>query len=87
MSILLNLLIGITLVYGDNEKISILDLGFELRTRNCLWRAGIYTLGDLVSRTPEDMMKVRNLGRKSLEEVCEKMKELGVEFASDDDEY
>ena len=73
---------------GDiDEKISILDLGFELRTRNCLWRAGIYTLGDLVSRTPEDMMKVRNLGRKSLEEVCEKMKELGVEFASDDDEY
>ncbi|MBQ6904153.1 MAG: DNA-directed RNA polymerase subunit alpha, partial [Lachnospiraceae bacterium] len=48
------------------------------RSFNCLKRAGINTVEELTSKTSEDMMKVRNLGRKSLEEVLEKLKELGL---------
>ena len=44
------------------------------------WRAGINTVEELTNRTPEDMMKVRNLGRKSLEEVLAKLKELGLQL-------
>ena len=46
----------------------------------CLKRAGINTVEELTNRTPEDMMKVRNLGRKSLEEVLAKLKELGLQL-------
>ena len=65
-------------VDAEVMKIEISDLGLSLRSYNCLNRAGIRTLGDLCERTPEDMMKVRNLGRKSLEEVLSKMQEYGV---------
>lgn len=57
---------------------SIEDLELSVRSFNCLKRAGINTIGELVSRTAEDMMRVRNLGRKSLEEVEEKLHSLGL---------
>jgi DNA-directed RNA polymerase subunit alpha len=53
-----------------------------VRSFNCLKRAGINTVEELCNHTPEDMMKVRNLGRKSLEEVLAKLKELGLELNS-----
>jgi len=56
------------------------DLEFSVRSYNCLKRAGIHTVGDIVSKTEHDMMKVRNLGKKSLEEVINKVKSLGLQF-------
>jgi DNA-directed RNA polymerase subunit alpha len=58
------------------------DLDFSVRTYNCLKRAGINTIGDLVARSEEDMMKVRNLGKKSLEEVIQKLEELNLSLAA-----
>lgn len=58
------------------------DLDFSVRTYNCLKRAGINSIGDLVARSEEDMMKVRNLGKKSLEEVIQKLEELGLSLAT-----
>lgn len=57
------------------------DLDFSVRTYNCLKRANINTIGDLVARTEEDMMKVRNLGKKSLEEVVMKLEEIDLTLA------
>ncbi len=70
---------------SDNNKAKILEttieeLDFSVRSFNCLKRAGINTVEDLIDRSEEDMMKVRNLGRKSLEEVMQKLKSLGVAF-------
>ena len=59
-------------------EMSIEELDLSVRSYNCLKRAGINTVEDLVNKTEEDMMKVRNLGRKSLEEVLNKMAELGL---------
>ncbi len=56
------------------------DLDLSVRSYNCLKRAGINTVEELINKTPEDMMKVRNLGRKSLEEVQAKISELGFHF-------
>ena len=53
------------------------ELDFSVRAYNCLKRAGINTVEDLTNRSEEDMMKVRNLGRKSLEEVIAKLAALG----------
>ena len=65
----------------NNEKEKVLEMNIDelelsVRSYNCLKRAGINTVEELCSRTSEDMMKVRNLGRKSLEEVLAKLKEL-----------
>ena len=65
----------------DKEKVlemNIDELELSVRSYNCLKRAGINTVEELCSRTPDDMMKVRNLGRKSLEEVLQKLEELGL---------
>jgi DNA-directed RNA polymerase subunit alpha len=62
-------------------ELSIEELDLSVRSYNCLKRAGINTVEDLASKTEEDMMKVRNLGRKSLEEVLNKMTELGLELS------
>jgi DNA-directed RNA polymerase subunit alpha len=75
---------------GEEGKNHILDtviedLDFSVRTYNCLKRAGINTIGDLVARSEEDMMKVRNLGKKSLEEVIQKLEELGLSLAALDE--
>ena len=69
----------------DNEKEKVLEMNIDelelsVRSYNCLKRTGINTVEELCNRTPEDMMKVRNLGRKSLEEVLAKLKELGLEL-------
>ena len=57
---------------------SIEDLDLSVRSYNCLKRAGINTVQELANQTEEDMMKVRNLGRKSLKEVKDKLAELGL---------
>ena len=59
-------------------EMSIEELDLSVRSYNCLKRAGINSVEDLASKTEEDMMKVRNLGRKSLEEVLKKMTDLGL---------
>ena len=68
-------------VSDEKEKVlemNIDELELSVRSYNCLKRAGINTVEELCSKTSEDMMKVRNLGRKSLEEVLAKLKELGL---------
>lgn len=73
----------------DDKKIvlemNIDELELSVRSYNCLKRAGINTVEELCSKTPEDMMKVRNLGRKSLEEVLGKLKELGLQLNVSED--
>ena len=67
----------------EKEKVlemNIDELELSVRSYNCLKRAGINTVAELCNRTSDDMMKVRNLGRKSLEEVLAKLKELGLEL-------
>ena len=61
-------------------EMSIDELELSVRSYNCLKRAGINTVQELSSKTPDEMMKVRNLGRKSLDEVLEKLKELGLKL-------
>ncbi|MGN0471519.1 MAG: DNA-directed RNA polymerase subunit alpha [Lachnospiraceae bacterium] len=61
-------------------EMSIDELELSVRSYNCLKRAGINTVQELTNKTPEDMMKVRNLGRKSLEEVLGKLKELDLQL-------
>lgn len=73
-----------------DEKDKLLEMPIEelelsVRSYNCLKRAGINTVGDLVQRTEEDMIKVRNLGKKSLEEVEKKLKELGLSLRKADE--
>ena len=69
----------------DDEKEKVLEMSIDelelsVRSYNCLKRAGINTVEELCNKTSEDMMKVRNLGRKSLEEVLAKLKELGLQL-------
>ena len=56
------------------------DLDLSVRSYNCLKRAGIQTVEELTQKTEEDMMKVRNLGKKSLKEVKDKLHDLGLGF-------
>ena len=63
---------------------SIEDLDFSVRAYNCLKRAGIHTLQDLVNKSENDMMKIRNLGKKSLKEVLDKIREMGLVLRDDD---
>lgn len=61
-------------------EMNIDELELSVRSYNCLKRAGINTVEELINRSSDDMMKVRNLGRKSLEEVLAKLKELGLQL-------
>lgn len=73
---------------GTKEKVlemTIEELDLSVRSYNCLKRAGINTVEDLANKTEDDMMKVRNLGRKSLEEVLHKLEELGLSLSPSDD--
>ena len=63
---------------------SIEDLDFSVRAYNCLKRAGIHTLQDLVNKSESDMMKIRNLGKKSLKEVLDKIRDMGLLLRDDD---
>lgn len=74
----------------DDEKEKVLEMSIDelelsVRSFNCLKRAGINTVEELINKTSDDMMKVRNLGRKSLEEVLAKLKELGLELNSSEE--
>ncbi|WNB91945.1 DNA-directed RNA polymerase subunit alpha [Bacillus sp. NEB1478] len=65
-------------------EMTIEELDLSVRSYNCLKRAGINTVQELANKSEEDMMKVRNLGKKSLEEVQEKLDELGLSLRADD---
>ena len=65
-------------------EMSIDELEFSVRAYNCLKRANINTLQDLTQKSENEMMKIRNLGKKSLKEVIDKVKELGFSFRNDD---
>ena len=65
-------------------ELTIEELDLSVRSFNCLKRANINTVEDLISKTEDDMMKVRNLGRKSLEEVINKLAMMGLSLASED---
>ena len=66
-------------------EMTIEELDLSVRSFNCLKRAGINTVEDLISKTEEEMMKVRNLGRKSLEEVINKMETLGLSLKMEEE--
>ena len=74
----------------DDKKEKVLgrtieELDLSVRAYNCLKRAGINTVAELVQRNQEDMMKVRNLGKKSLEEVEQKLQALGLSLRPSED--
>ena len=74
----------------ENKKEKVLEMTIEeldlsVRSYNCLKRAGINTVEDLTNKSEEDMMKVRNLGRKSLEEVINKLNGLGLYLKKEED--
>ncbi len=74
----------------ESKKEKVLEMPIEelelsVRSYNCLKRAGITTVEDLANKSQEDMMKVRNLGKKSLDEVTNKLIALGLRFSSDED--
>ena len=80
---------GIMNAKQEDSKLKILetsidDLDFSVRAYNCLKRAGINTLGDLTSKSELEMMKIRNLGKKSLKEVIDKIKDMGLKFRDED---
>ena len=95
----LRLFIGLTETINDVEimvekeeeqkdkimEMTIEELDLSVRSYNCLKRAGINSVEELTQRNEEDMMKVRNLGKKSLEEVIQKLEELGLSLRKDDD--
>ncbi|MBR2916838.1 MAG: DNA-directed RNA polymerase subunit alpha [Clostridia bacterium] len=75
---------------GENKIVKVLEttieeLDLSVRSYNCLKRAGINTVQDLTARSENDMMKVRNLGRKSLEEVIAKLASMGLALANDEE--
>ena len=67
------------------KEMTIEELELSVRSYNCLKRAGINTVEELTQKTEEDMMKVRNLGKKSLEEVQNKLAELGLSLKPSED--
>ena len=66
-------------------EMNIDELELSVRSYNCLKRAGINTVEELTERTEDDMMKVRNLGKKSLDEVKNKLEELGLSLKPSDE--
>ena len=66
-------------------SMTIEELEFSVRSLNCLKRAGINTVEELINHTEADMMKIRNLGRKSLEEVISKLESLGLALRDDEE--
>lgn len=80
---------GIMIEKTEDPKVKALettieDLDFSVRAYNCLKRAGIHTLQDLVNKSESDMMKIRNLGKKSLKEVLDKVRDLGLILRDED---
>jgi DNA-directed RNA polymerase subunit alpha len=80
---------GIMIEKTEDPKVKALettieDLDFSVRAYNCLKRAGIHTLQDLVNKSESDMMKIRNLGKKSLKEVLDKVRDMGLVLRDED---
>jgi DNA-directed RNA polymerase subunit alpha len=76
----------------EDKKVKVLEMPIEelelsVRSFNCLKRSGISTVGDLTNKTENDMMKVKNLGKKSLEEVIAKLHDLGLNLTEEDQSY
>ncbi len=71
---------------GVNKELdkTIEELDLSVRAFNCLKRAGVNTVGDLINKSPDEMMKVRNLGKKSLEEVIAKLQEMGFDLMEEE---
>ena len=72
------------IVKNDIDSIPIEDLDLSVRSYNCLRRGGYDTIGDIRGATIEQLMKVRNLGRRSIDEILEKLKEYGIEVSHDE---
>ena len=72
-------------VQGKILEMTIEELDMSVRSFNCLKRAGIDTVEDLTNRTEEEMIKVRNLGKKSLEEVIFKLHSLGLDLKKEEE--
>ena len=70
---------------AENAQDAIDELDLSIRSHNCLKRAGITTIAELQERTEDDLRKVRNLGRKSLEEVIKKLEDLGLGLRAQED--
>ena len=66
-------------------EMSIEEMDLSVRSYNCLKRAGIHTVEDLTKKSEDDMLKVRNLGRKSLDEVIAKLRSYGLDLRSNED--
>ena len=66
------------------EETSLIDLELSVRSQNCLTRAGLKTLKDITDKTEEELMKIRNLGRKSCKEIKNKVHELGLKLKDED---
>ena len=66
-------------------EMTIEELDLSVRAFNCLKRAGVNTVNDLINKSPEEMMKVRNLGKKSLEEVISKLESLGFNLSKEEE--
>ena len=67
-------------------EMTIEELDLSVRSFNCLKRAGINTVNDLIEKSEEEMMKVRNLGKKSYDEVKEKLRSLGYDLRSEEND-
>ena len=79
---------GLMISKSEDPNVKILetsidDLDFSVRAYNCLKRANILTLRDLTEKSENEMMKIRNLGKKSLKEVMDKVKDMGLSFRDD----
>ena len=77
------IVVGLDLSQTPFYEMTIEELDMSVRSFNCLKRAGIDTVEDLINKTEEDMIKVRNLGKKSLEEVIQKLHSLGLDLKRD----
>ena len=79
------------LVKTDDDKqqqilnMKIEDMDFSVRSYNCLKRANIHTVEDLIRKTEDEMLKVRNLGKKSLDEVMQKLEQFGLSLEKKED--
>ena len=88
----LNNIADVTGLLADKEENPVIktletpveELDLSVRAYNCLKRAGIHTLQDITAMTEDEMMKIRNLGKKSLKEVLEKVKDMGLKFRDDE---
>ena len=66
-------------------EMTVEELDLSVRSFNCLKRANIHKVGDLIEKTEDEMMKVRNLGKKSLDEVVQKLAQFGLSLRQEDE--